>query len=216
MTRRQRLRRAGYVYCYQFDSEDCFKVGRTAGDPEQRKKAYRAGAPGKLELRRKISSEDAALFETYVHKILDHARTENPEVFRVTRRELDEAIERAEAFMDQFGQLLRNAERLRRTMPKDTFAEPSPEMFDLYRQLRSETRESFFLQKRIEVLQAKIQAAIGDNWGMTGIASWGWCPRFTVDVERFKKDHPDLFEKYKRDSSSRKFVPERLDLSKVR
>jgi hypothetical protein len=214
MARQPRARKPGYVYCYQFDSERCFKVGRTIRDPEQRKKAYRAGAPGKLNLYRKISSEDAVLLETYIHKILDHARTENPEVFRVTRRELDDAVEQAEAFVDQFGQILREAENLRRTMPRDTLAEPSPEMFDLYRQLRAETRESFFLQKRIEVLQAKIQVAIGHNSGMKGIASWGWFPRFTIDLESFKANHPDLYEKYKRDSSSRKFLPERLDLSK--
>jgi hypothetical protein len=215
MAKRRKPGKAGNVYFYQFNSEDCYKIGKTANEnPEKRKQAYRSGVAGKLTFRLKIFSEDMSLLETYIHWILDHGRTENREVFRVGWQEVETAIEQALAFMVN-EPFLRDADSLRTVTPKDTFVDPSPEMFEVYRQLRKEARELFLLERSIDVLQAKIAVAIGENSGMTGIASWAWQPRAGFNMDDFKADHPDLYEKYRLDSGSRRFVPEDVDLTKL-
>jgi hypothetical protein len=45
---------------------------------------------------------------------------------------------------------------------------------------------------------------------MKGVASWKWVERWTMDIERLKKEQD---EQYKRDSSARVFRLERVDLT---
>ena len=84
-----------------------------------------------------------------------------------------------------------------------------------YRQLRAAERELFLLERRIELLESKVQVEIGENRGMKGVATWEWGTRFTMDVPRFRKEHEALYEKYKRDSGGRRFCLDRVDLTKM-
>ncbi len=69
------------------------------------------------------------------------------------------------------------------------------------------------VQRRVEFLESKIQGAIGESKRMTGVASWEWVQCWTMDVGRFKTEKPKLYERYKRDSGSRRFALERVDLT---
>ena len=68
-----------------------------------------------------------------------------------------------------------------------------------------------------EFLKSKLQLAIGENKGITGVASWEWVQRWTMNLALFEKTEPKLYaklyEKYKRDSGSRKFALEQVDLT---
>jgi hypothetical protein len=48
-----------------------------------------------------------------------------------------------------------------------------------------------------------------------GVASWEWAARFTMDIPRFKKEHEALHEEYKRDSGTRRFCLDTVDLTKA-
>jgi hypothetical protein len=96
--------------------------------------------------------------------------------------------------------------------------DPPDEMHAIYRQLREATRESFLLERRIELLRSKIQVAIGENRGMKGLASWEWADHWEMNIPKFREEEPalyeSLYEKYKRDLSRRVLRLERVDLTR--
>jgi hypothetical protein len=72
------------------------------------------------------------------------------------------------------------------------------------------SRQKYRIEKQMALLESKIQVAIGARCGMKGVASWKWVDRWTMDIERLKKEQD---EQYKRDSSARVFRLERADLT---
>lgn len=152
----------------------------------------------------------------YPPTALDEKRAENGEVFHVTALELDDAVDRSVAFIEKSQPFVQEANRLRgQKLLGTTWVRPTTEMFQIYRELRKYRREKFFVEQRIALLESQIQVAIGDNWGMEGIASWAWTDRWTIETERFKKEQASLYEEYKRNSGSRRFCLERIDLTKA-
>jgi hypothetical protein len=207
-----------HVYCYRIGSADCFRVGRTKNPPEKRKRGWATGSPAKPTLYRDVLTENPSSLEAYIHHLLDAKRAENGEFFNVTPQELDDAIDEAEAFMKEYQPLLGQAAKLRRKKDNGAMVDPPDEMRAIYRQLREATREKFLLDRRIELLQSKIQVVIGDNRGMKGVASWEWEDHWEMNIPKFREAEPALYdalyEKYKRDSGRRVFRLERTDLTK--
>jgi hypothetical protein len=207
------------VYCFQSGSGDCYKIGLTKGEPKRRKKGFSTGSPVKFksEPYRTIASEHASQLEKYIHRLLDPKRAENGEFFNVTPQELDAAVDEAVAFIEQSRPLVLNAKRLCRKKPTDENVEPTDEMRSVYRELRAADREMYLLLRRIEFLKSTLQLAIGENRAITGVASWEWVQRWTMNLALFEKTEPKLYAKlyetYKRDSGSRKFALEQVDLT---
>lgn len=201
------------VYCYQLGSDNCYKVGLTKNAARARMRGLGTGSPVKLTFYRAVETENASGLEKYIHQLLDAKRAENGEFFHVNRHELDDAINEAEAFIRESQPLLLEAKRLCRKKPNDTMVDPTDEMREIYLQLRKANREKFLLEQRIELLESKVQVAIGENCGMKGIASWKWVDRWAMNVARFKKEHENLFEEYRRNSGSRTFCLDRVDLT---
>jgi hypothetical protein len=61
-------------------------------------------------------------------------------------------------------------------------------------QLRKARQDEFFLQRRIEVLESKIKLAIGENLGIKDIVSWEWRPGFRIDIDKLRKQRPQLYK----------------------
>jgi hypothetical protein len=61
------------------------------------------------------------------------------------------------------------------------------------------------LDQQILELQAELQLEIGDNAGLEGIASWKWREQWTLDQRVFRREQPELFERYKKRSAGRVF-----------
>jgi signal transduction histidine kinase len=204
------------VYCFQLGSGDCFKVGRTKNSPADRKRGLATGSPEKLSLYREIRTEYASELEKYTHQLLDEKRAENGEFFYVTAHELDDAVNRAIAFVEEAQPLICEANSLRAMRALNaTFVEPLNEMLDVYRELRKLHRDKYFVEQQIAFLESKIQVAIGDNSGMRDIASWKWTDRWTMDIERFRREQETLYDEYKRNSGSRRFSLERFNLARA-
>jgi hypothetical protein len=203
-----------HVYCFQLASGNCFKVGRTKNSPEERKRGLSTGSPERLVPYRNVETENAPGLEAYIHQLLDDKRAANGEFFNVSSRELDEAVDQAVAFIAESLPLRREADELRQRMPLDeTPVEASPEMLETYRQLRRLRQERYLLEQQIRFLESKIQVAIRDAVGMQGIASWKWVSRLTLDLDRFKAEQEALYQAYLRESGSRRFCLERVDLA---
>jgi hypothetical protein len=142
------------IYCFQMGSGNCFKIGRTKNSPEDRRRGIATGSPEKLNLYRELSTEYASQLEKYVHQLLDEKRAENGEYFRVTGQELDDAVNRAVAFVEKVQPLLGEANRLRgQKLLSTTLVEPSYEMPEIYRRLRTLRREKYFIEQQIVLLE---------------------------------------------------------------
>jgi hypothetical protein len=194
-----------YVYCFRVGSTNCFKVGRTINNPRERKKEVSIGSPRKLTLYRDVPTETPSKLEKYIHKLLEMKRAENGEFFNVTAFELDDAIEKALAFLDSALPLFDKAKGFRKTKPNDRMLEPSKSDRTIYRQLRESQKELFFLEQKILLLQSQLQIAIGQNLGLKGIARWQWQEALRFNIRLFKEERPELYEKYKRISATRYF-----------
>jgi hypothetical protein len=204
-----------HVYCYQVGSDNCYKIGRTKNPPDERMRGFATGSPVRFTLYRDIKTENSSGLEKYIHHLLDPKRAENGEFFNVDAQELDDAVDQAVTFMEEFQPLRREANKLRRhSRPNHTTVSPSEEMRQIYKLLRKLTRDRYFIEQRIELLASKIQVAIGDNDRMEGVASWKWRDRWTINTDRFKREQSALYEDYKRNSGGRIFQLERVDLTK--
>jgi hypothetical protein len=197
------------VYCYQRGSEDCYKIGRTKETPEKRKRGFATGSPVKFTLCRTEKTAHPTKLEKHVHALLGTRRAENGEFFFVTRPEVDKAFDQAVAFVEEAQDLIENAGRLKKRKPADTMLDVTPEVLSIYKELQARQRESFLVEREIEVLESRMQLAIGENSGIEGIATWKWRDSWTFDLKKFQREEPadyeTLFEKYKRNSGTRYF-----------
>ncbi len=197
------------VYCYQRGSEDCYKIGRTKVTPEKRKGGFSTGSPVKFTLRRTEKTAHPTKLEKHIHALLSARRAENGEFFFVTLQEVDKAFDEAVAFVEQAQEIIENAARLKKRKPADTMLDRTPDILTLYKELQAKQRECFLMERKIEVLESRMQLAIGDNSGIEGIASWKWRDSWTLDLKKFQQAEPAeyeiLFDKYKRNSGSRYF-----------
>lgn len=203
-----------HVYCFQVGSSDCYKIGHSK-DPEKRKRGLETGSREKLHRRRDIETDNALGLEKYIHQLLALKRAPSGEFFNVTEKELDDALNLAQEFMKEFQPLFDEAKKLRRKKTSNTILKPPDEMLETYQRLRELSREKYFIEQQIGFLASKIQVAIGENLGMAGIALWKWREAWRMDVVQFKRDHPTLYDKYKRDISGRVFHLERVDAAKT-
>ncbi|PWT97640.1 MAG: hypothetical protein C5B51_30930 [Terriglobia bacterium] len=206
-----------HVYCFQVGSEDCFKIGLTKNTPKKRARELATGSPSKLTERRVEATEYPRALERRIHTLLSAKRAENGEFFRATWQEVETAFNNALEFVRESQPLVAAANKMRAQKPTPTVAEPTDEIRGAYRELRMARCERQLLDDRIELLESKIQMAIGRNSGLAGIASWEWVDNWQFDTSAFKKEEPDkyeeLYEKYKRNSGARRFVLEKVDLT---
>lgn len=197
----------GCVYCHQQASDDCFKVGRTKHPASNKRlKSLSTGSSKKLSIYREITTDHPALLETRIHHLLDASRAENGEFFNVSKVQLDSAVKAAEEFLAENLPIIHQAAKLQRQKPKtQDVLLPTDAIKTLHRELKEAVGQAFFLEQRIQVLQSKLQIAIGDNIGIDGVASWKWREMMRLNSSLFKKEEPELFKKYQRPSASRVF-----------
>ncbi len=195
----------GCVYCFRVGAENCFKVGRTKGAPEERLKNVAVGSPYKLTLHREVATYDPIVLERYIHWLLDAQRAPNGEFFNVSADELDLAIREAESFVSERAPVIREATKLQKKRPTNHTLESTETTRSLHRDLRNALRQAFLLEQRIEFLQGQLQLEIGENLGIRGVASWKWREQWKLDQDALKRNEPKVFDRFKRLSSTRVF-----------
>jgi hypothetical protein len=138
-----------HVYIYRIGAGNCYKIGRTKHPPGRRMRGWATGSPVKPKLYRDVLTDNPSGLETYIHHLLEVKRTENGEFFAVTQDELDQAVDRAEAFANEFHPLSREAKRLSRKKPSDRILEATDDIRDLYQSLRKASWEKYLLDREI-------------------------------------------------------------------
>lgn len=66
--------KTGYVYAIGIEGSPLIKVGYTMGDPEKRLKTLQVGIPFRLKLLKVYPSENPALIEYHLHRLLSEQR----------------------------------------------------------------------------------------------------------------------------------------------
>src|SRR5262249_40381840 len=195
----------GCVYCFRVGLENCFKVGRTKGAPDKRLKNVAVGSPHKLTLHREVTTDNPIFLERYIHWLLDAQRAPNGEFFNVSADELDQTISEAESFLAERAPVVQETTKLQKRRPINHVLDPTDATRALHRELRDALRQAFLLQRKIELLQGRLQLEIGENLGIRGVASWKWREQWKLDQEALKRDEPNIFDRFKRLSSTRVF-----------
>jgi hypothetical protein len=193
---------AGCVYCYKFGSGDCYKIGKTKLQPEERKRGLATGSPVSITLYRSVETGDPSRLEAYIHRLLGAQRAKG-EFFRVSRQELDRAVDESVARVRELLPLVQTASKLRRTKPNERMLAPLDEVRRVALELKVAQDQRWLLDRRIELLASKIQIAIGENCGMDGVASWKWKDHWEMDTKRFEAEHKELYDEYRRNSGAR-------------
>ena len=125
------------------------------------------------------------------------------EFFHAPLPRIDEAIAKATAFMKELQPLSRKVKSLRRIKQKETMLGPSDEMRQVALRFEEAKNEYWLLERGIELFASRIQAEIGENRGIEGVASWKWKSHPEMNTKRFKRDHPELYEEYAEDLGRR-------------
>jgi hypothetical protein len=132
-------------------------------------------------------------------------RAENGEFFYVSLSELDAALELAQSFVSESKPLIQEAQSLRKRKPGNQMPEPSSGVLELCRNLKVARAKAYLLEQDILMLESRLQIAIGENAGFSGIASWKWQEQTTFDSKRFEREQPELFQEYSRPWAGRVF-----------
>jgi hypothetical protein len=184
---RDTIRIMGCVYCYRAGTLNTFKVGVTNDAADKRMRNVQTGSWEELSIYRQIETDHALRLERRIHKLLDSYRaTKKSEYFHVTTDQLDEAVEDAQLFLAEYLPVIQQAKKLLCQKPTFEMIRSTTEIDEVYRDLKKAKQEQALLEQRIELLQGKLQVAIGKNSGIESVASWKWQERLEFDLARFK------------------------------
>lgn len=200
------MRFMGCVYCYRAGTLDLFKVGHTKNPAAMRMKNVQTGSWEVLSIYREIDTAHAPrLLEDRIHKLLAAYRTKKSEFFHVTTELLDRAVDDAQAFLTGYLPVIQQVKKLQRHKPDPEVLQRTADIDAVYEELKKAKQEQALLEQRIELLQGKLQIAIGENAGIESVASWKWQEKFIFDLGQFKVDQPALFKQYQKSAGTRYF-----------
>ncbi len=131
-----------YVYVFQSGSENLFKIGRTRGDVEKRRKDLSTGNPHPLSIFRVIETDHDSLFENFLHKKFAgklSRRGDAREFYELDPAELEQGLKEAEEFMAGYLPLLEESEKLKNLESSREVIAPASKVLEIYRQLRDVT-----------------------------------------------------------------------------
>lgn len=200
------MRFMGCVYCYRAGALDLFKVGHTKNAAAMRMKNVQTGSWEVLSIYRQIETDHAPrLLEDRIHKLLAAYRTKKGEFFQVTTELLDRAVDDAQVFLAEYLPIIQQVKKFQRHKPSPEVLHTYDDIDVVFQELKKAKQEQALLEQRIELLQGKLQIAIGENAGIENVASWKWQEKFIFDLRLFKADQPALFKRYQKSSGTRYF-----------
>jgi hypothetical protein len=204
----QKRSQMAWVYVLQHGEEELFKIGRTRGDVEKRRKDLSTGNPVELTLFDSIETERDNVVENYLHKKLFafHSKDSDArEFFAISPEELIGFIDETRAFIAEYLPLLDETERLKELDPDDTVRQPDEEILKVYEELQRAREQINLLKFEEEVLANKIKKYIGQSRGIEGIATWLGKITSRLDQSALREKYPEAYEECQKESKSRVF-----------
>ncbi len=196
------------VYIFQHGSNDLFKIGRTRGDVEKRRKALSTGNPVELRIFDVIETQHDNVVEKYLHQrlVLSHSKeSDATEFFSISADKLKQCLQETRDFMTEYIPLLEQTEQLKETAPVENFKEADDNIKKIYSELLEIKQKINMLKFEEEVLENRIKQFIGNKSGIEGIASWSIRTASRLDQNSLKEKYPEIFEDCKVEVSNRTF-----------
>ena len=186
-----------FVYFIQHGREPLFKVGFSA-NPLRRLAALQTASPVPLTLKQTIETEFAKELEGFLHRDLADRRRPEGEWFSLKDDEFDQALTRANTWLADYEEVRRETDRLKSLKSDSLEIQPSAEITNLHRELLSLKSQIGRLTAQKQYLEDCLRVAIGTHAGIQGVATWKTSSRTSVDVDRLKRELPQVYEDYKR------------------
>jgi hypothetical protein len=199
--------KVGYVYVYRSGDRDVFKIGK-ATDVARRIKTHATGNPEPLTEFAVIETEHYSQCETYLHHRLRSRRYtagDGTEWYEVDPDELGATIDDARHYAEEILPLIAQAERLSEVDCDGTILEPTGEVMEMYRRLVQVRERHDTLGFEKDHLEARLKVFISRASGITRVADWRTTVMHRFDTERFKSEHPDIYDTFLSESRSRRF-----------
>jgi T5orf172 domain len=163
-----------FVYILRSGDEDLFKIGRTGGDVESRRKHLSTGNPQALTVFDSIETDDVGACEAYLHGSLQSKRRagEAREFFAVPTAELEALIRAVRQYLAEDLPKQKKAKRLARAECDGQILRPGDDEWETYRRLLQvrETEHGVGLE-RVR-LENDLKLVIGSAASLDGIATW--------------------------------------------
>jgi hypothetical protein len=174
----------GFVYFVKHDGSDVYALRSTA-----------AADPGNVDA--KIPSDDPPECESFLqHYFESKCVDRKAKLFRLGSEDLGVAFKAAEGFVRRFVPLQHSVEQLKTQTSSNRLVAPERRHGELCRQIRELREQEFRISKRRELLENELKVAIGTAAGIEGLATWRSHVQNSFDRERFKAEHPDMFNSY--------------------
>lgn len=206
---------AGTVYLMRSGDSDHYKIGRTAGAAKDRKRTLATGNPASLAIVKTWElPERHAQFERYLHLLFADRRVVGEDAtefftFPQGGAAVAARIDAALADFRKRDEREREAAALEQT--DDGVCSITSELGELIAERRRLRTQQQLLELRCADVDARIKLLVG---GHAGAARPGKAPevtwqRYTANrfsLADFRAEHPELFARYVKPTSSRRFV----------
>jgi hypothetical protein len=174
----------GFVYFIQHNGSDVYALRCTT-----------SADPGNVDA--KIPNDDPPECESFLHHYFESkCLDKKAKLFRLGTEDLGVATKAAEGFARRFLPLHHAVEQLKTQSSNNRLMAPEQRHRELCRQIRELREQEFRISKRRELLENELKVAIGTSAGIEGLATWKSHVQNTFDRERFKAEHPDIFNSY--------------------
>jgi hypothetical protein len=200
-----------YVYVLRNGTENIFKIGRTKGDVDDRIRELSTGNPylKKFDV---IETEREAKCERHLHRRLSTKRINSgpaKEFFAITPDELKSIADEAKTYYRECLPVVLEAEKIAAEDSDGSVKRPGNEAQSIYQELLELEEQRAKLDARGEYLESCLKLLIGKAELLEGIASWRTQIRSLLDQKALKREEPEMFARYQKESKSRPFCLEK-------
>lgn len=186
------------------------KIGHTK-DFESRYKQHKTSNPS-LEFVFSAETNFASKIEAYL-KNLFSKQCKHIEHFELTDAEIEEAKRTIEDLNHKLADI-EGSREIRDLKDLKPPRHPTNSERELLGKIQEVKIQKIAIEIEHEILEAELKKSISDSEEIIGIASFKVQSRTSIDLDRLKSDMPEIFEKYKIETSfrtlrySRKSIPD--------
>jgi len=198
-----------FVYVLQSGEEPYFKIGRTRGDVEKRRKELSTGNPKPLVVFDTIETDHDALVENYLHKKFRASLSiegDAKEFYVIDPEELKRGLQEAKQFMAEYIPLLEEADQYKDCdTTTGRLKQPDEDLLETYKALCDVRAQLDGLEFEKQLLENRLKRQIGEDDGLEGIATWRVQISTRLNQAALKEAHPEVYEKFSELQQSRVF-----------
>jgi len=197
-----------HVYVLRSGTENIFKIGRTKGDVDARILQLSTGNPYPLTKFDVIETEHDAQCENYLHRRLSTKRINSgpaQEFFAITPAGLNSILDEVRTYLCECLPVVLEAEKIAAEDSDGSVKTPGNEAQSIYQKLLELEEQRTKIDAQCDYLESCLKLLIGKAEALEGIALWRTQIRTLLDQSTLKREEPDTFGRYLKESKSRPF-----------